>query len=124
MEGTRLEQASRHLMRLETRWAAAVVPVSARLWRRLSHDDPHHRLGYRAPGESAFGKTVVFCPALIVARTDCLDDFWFDDYLCTVETHLTLHAEGVSDENEVQAEMSRLAPDSSLVAMLVEAGAV
>ena len=112
------------MARLETRWATAVVPVPATVWSAMSIRDGHHRLGYLTPGDSGVGRTVVFCPAVIVSRTHALDDIWFDDYLCTVETHLTLHAESDLDEEAVQAEMTRLAPDSAFVAMLVDTGAL
>lgn len=123
MDVERLEQVTRHLARLETRWASAVVPLPRTLWTAMSIRDRHHRLGYLAPGRAGVGAIVVFCPAVIVARTRALDDFWFDDYLCSVETHLTLHAESRMDEDAVREEMARLAPDSSFVAMLVEASA-
>ena len=122
MDAARLEHVTDHMARLDV-WAAVVVPIPLGLWRHADPGDVHHPFGYLSPGDAGVGRVAVFCPALIVASSHALDDFWFRDYLCTIETHLTLHAEHDLDEDEVRAELERLGPDSMVVARLVESGA-
>ena len=123
MDSSRIVHVIEHMGRLDA-WAAAVVPIPLGLWHSVDPNDVHHRHGYVTPGDRGFGRVVMYCAPLIVAQTHALDAFWFEDYLCTIETHLTLHGEGaLAGEAEVIAELGRRAPDSMAIASLVEAGA-